>query len=565
MEFLKTFVEHANTLIWATPSFAPALVVLLLGAGFFITARLGFIQVRKLRHAVDVVAGKYDDPEHDGDLSHFQALSTALSATVGIGNIAGVATAIHYGGPGALFWMWLTALFGMALKYAECTLAMHYRTFDDDGDAAGGPMYYIEKGLGTKWKPLAILFAFAGVIASFGSGNMVQANTVAMSATTDFGANETVVGLIAATLVGVVILGGIRRIASVSSKLAPGMATVYVLGALGVIAFNLGEIPAAFGAIVSGAFNPQASLGGSVAGVFLTTLMWGVKRGLFSNEAGQGSAPIAHAAAKTDEPVREGVVAMLGPLIDTLIICTMTGLAIVSTGVWDDKFESDLQLADAKVVLVSDIGAEGNEAEQLSAALAAQEAIGASETAITITVDAGRQEQLAFIGHDGLIEEATLVDGDGDPWSGTLSFTQKGGQLTGDGPARVEGKMLLNSSALTAQAFKSGLSPLGDWGSYLVTMCVFLFALSTMISWSYYGDRCVTYLWGSKYILYYRLVYTALVFVGSVTALELVWAYGDLALGLMAFPNLLAILLLSPKVVEITKDYFGRMDGAPRL
>jgi len=563
VDFLHTIVDWANTLIWSTPASAPALVVLLLGAGFFVTARLGFIQLRRIGHAFAVVSGKYDDPAHDGDITHFQALSTALSATVGIGNIAGVATAIHYGGPGALFWMWLTALFGMALKYAECTLAMHYRTFDDDGDAAGGPMYYIEKGLGAKWKPLAILFAFAGVIASFGGGNMNQANTVAVSAATDFEANETVVGVIAAALVGVVILGGIKRIASVSSKLAPGMASVYVLGALGVIIFNIGEIPAAFGAIVSGAFNPQASLGGSVAGVFLTTLLWGVKRGLFSNEAGQGSAPIAHAAAKTDEPVREGVVAMLGPLIDTLIICTMTGLAIVSTGVWDDKFAGDLQLDHAKVVLIADMGTEGTEAERLAAALAAQEGDTASTAPITITVDEGRQEQLAFIGHDGLIEDARLVVKKDEPWSGTLTFTQKGGELSGEGPKRVQGNMLLNSSALTARAFKRGLAPLGDWGNYLVTMCVFLFALSTMISWSYYGDRCVTYLWGSKYILAYRVIYTAMVFVGSVTALELVWAYGDLALGLMAFPNLLAVLLLSPKVVEITKDYFSRMDGAP--
>ena len=563
MDILKTIVDFLNGYIWSFPETLPWLVVLLLGAGFYMTARLGFIQLRKLRHGIDVVAGKYDDPEHSGDISHFQALSTALSATVGIGNIAGVATAIHYGGPGAVFWMWLTAVFGMALKFAECTLAMHYRSFDDDGFAAGGPMYYMEKGLGAKWKPLAILFAFAGVIASFGGGNMNQANTVAVSATSDLGASAVVVGIIAAALVGVVILGGIRRIANVSSTLAPGMATIYVIAAMGVILFNIGEIPAAFATIVTEAFNPKASLGGSVAGAIAVTLLWGVKRGLFSNEAGQGSAPIAHAAAKTDEPVREGVVAMLGPLIDTLIICTMTALAIIVTGVWDDKFEGDLAFNHADTVLVASLataGDTGTEWSRLSAAKEARTKMGGQP--ITVQVTNGKQSRLAFIGRESLIEGALLLDKDGNPWSGTLSFLPDKAKFAGDDlPATVSGKMLLNSSALTAQAFKDGLSPLGNWGNLVVTLSVFLFALSTMISWSYYGDRCVTYLWGSKMVLPYRIIYTVFVFVGSVTALELVWAYGDLALGLMAIPNLIAILLLSPKLLEITKEYFARMDA----
>ena len=561
--FIEMIVGFANGIIWSTPSALPFLVVLLLGAGFYMTARLGFIQVRKLRHAVDVVAGKYDDPEHDGDISHFQALSTALSATVGIGNIAGVATAIHYGGPGAMFWMWVTAVFGMALKYAECTLAMHYRSFDDDGFAAGGPMYYIEKGLGPKWKPLAILFAFAGVIASFGGGNMNQANTVAVSATTDLGLNMYAVGAFTAGLVGVVILGGIRRIAAVSSKLAPGMALVYVAAALAVIAFNLGAIPDAFATIVTDAFNPKASLGGSVAGALMVTLLWGVKRGLFSNEAGQGSAPIAHAAAKTDEPVREGVVAMLGPLIDTLLICTMTGLAIIVTGVWDDKFETDLAFEHAGVILTADLEAApaGTEYARLTSA---QDSLSEREDApaVSVSVVDGAQSTLAFIGRESLIEGALVLGADGTPWSGALSFADGKLSFDGDasaGPAKVSGTMLLNSSALTARAFKEGLSPIGDWGNLVVTISVFLFALSTMISWSYYGDRCVTYLWGSKYVMAYRFVFTFFVFVGSVSALELVWAFGDLALGLMAIPNLIAILLLSPKVLELTKDYFGRV------
>lgn len=563
MDFLHTFVDQANTLIWATPAAFPLLIVVLLGTGLITTAALGVIQVRRLPHAFAVVAGKYDDPDHKGDVSHFQALSTALSATVGIGNIAGVATAIHLGGPGALFWMWLTAAFGMALKYAECTLSMHYRTFDDDGDASGGPMYYIEKGLGPRFGPLAkglaVLFAVAGVVASFGGGNMSQANTVAVSASMDFGARDWLVGIILAVVVGVVILGGIRRIAAVSSKLAPGMAILYVAGALVVIGFNITEVPAAFAAIVKGAFSPEASLGGSVAGGLMTTLLWGVKRGLFSNEAGQGSAPIAHAAARTDEPVREGVVAMLGPLIDTLLICTMTGLVIVTTGVWDDKFQAELQLNEADIVLTSDLGSAETEYERIQAAVGARAEVSGT---IDIPVQEGRQKLLAIVGRDGLVDEPVLLAQDGSPWSGTATFDPKSGTFVGDDvPLRVSGAMLLTSSVLTAQAFQTGLSSITPHGNLLVTLAVFLFAVSTMISWSYYGDRCVTYLLGSRWVLAYRVVYTLFVFLGSVLALELVWAYGDLALGLMALPNLVAIVLLLPKVLEVTREYFARMDA----
>lgn len=554
MHVLESVVEVLNGFVWATPTELPWLVALLLGTGFYVTTRLGFIQLRQVGHAFKVVAGKYDDPEHAGDISHFQALSTALSATVGIGNIAGVATAIHYGGPGAMFWMWLTALFGMALKYAECTLAMQYRVFDDHGDAAGGPMYYIEKGLGKRWKPMALLFAFCGVVASFGGGNMNQANSVAVSATTDFGVNAYMVGVILAAVVGAVILGGIRRIAAVSSKLAPGMASVYVLGAIVILLMNAGEIPSAVATILSDALNPKASLGGSVAGTFAVTLLWGVKRGLFSNEAGQGSAPIAHAAAKTDEPVREGVVAMLGPLIDTLIICTMTGLVIIITGVWDDKVESELPVAHVTVVAADSMtSTKVTEAKRLADAIAANKKGGPSFEA---TVANGKVSRLEFIGRESLVVDPILLK-DGEPYEGSVTFDGKGG-LQPEG-LFVRGKMLQNSSALTALAFQRGLSPLGNWGNLVVTFCVFLFAVSTMISWSYYGDRCVTYLWGSRLVLPYRIIFTAFVFLGSILALEVVWAYGDLALGLMAVPNLIAVILLLPKLLTATKEYFDRM------
>ncbi len=544
------------------------MIAVLLLAGLFVTLRLSFIQLRQCGHAIRAVLGRYDDPDDEGDISHFQALSTALSATVGIGNIAGVAMAIHYGGPGALFWMWVTAIFGMALKFAECTLSMHYRGFDADGNASGGPMYYIEKGLGPKWKPLAIFFAVCAVISSFGGGNMNQANTVAVSAYSDFGIEGWVVGLVSATLVGIVILGGIKRIAKVSSTLAPTMAAIYISGALLILIMNVDAIPGAFAEIFSQAFNPRASLGGSVAGVFSMTLLWGVKRGLFSNEAGQGSAPIAHAAAKTKEPVREGAVAMLGPLIDTLIICTMTGLVIVTTGVWDEKKQADLGIREVKTYASASVPEKGS-----SEAARVATAVGIAENAdpklgLAALCQAGRCPSLAFVGRDAFIDAAVLevktADGSFKPYDGAVTLQvqaaalkppKEGGKLK----FRVRGKMLQNSSALTAWAFDRGLSPIGDWGNLLVTFSVFLFALSTMISWSYYGDRCIEYLFGARFVLPYRLVYVVFVFIGSVAALRIVWDFGDLALGLMAVPNLIAVVLLMPEVVKITNDYFKRM------
>ena len=547
---MESIIGTVEKYVWGFPTDLPWLVVVLLAAGFYVTLRMMFVQLRHVGHAILVVTGRYDDPDDPGDVNHFQALSTALSATVGIGNIAGVATAIHYGGPGAVFWMWVTAVFGMALKFTECTLSVHYRSFDDKGEAAGGPMYYIERGLGKAWKPLAIIFAFCAILSSFGAGNMNQANTVASSADEYLGVSTYLVGGILVIVVGAVILGGIKSIAKVSSRLAPTMAVVYVLAALVILTINAGEIPAAFGTIISSAFSPEPVAGGSVAGVFSLTLLWGVKRGLFSNEAGQGSAPIAHAAAKTDEPVREGAVAMLGPLIDTLIICTMTALVIVITGVWKEK-KSDVQ----------DLGS-------VSVALAAEQAAGSGP--MSIAVVEGRQDELVFSAVDAPIDEAVIL-ASGKPLSGTLTYdpTSGGIEAQAQGGAKaenlaVEGKMLRNGSPLTSWAFTEGLSPLGDWGHWVVTLCVFLFAVSTMISWSYYGDRCVTYLFGSRYVIFYRVFFLLFVYLGSVLALKTVWTMGDIALGLMTVPNLIAVALLTPKVVKLSRDYFGRMKSGAK-
>jgi AGCS family alanine or glycine:cation symporter len=318
METFENVVGTLNDLVWSTPSFFPFMVAVLLSFGIFITLRLGFVQIRHFRHGILTVTGKFDHPDAIGDVNHFQALTTALSATVGIGNIAGVAIAIHYGGPGALFWMWVTAFFGMAVKYTECTLAVKYRVQNSDGSVSGGPMYYIEKGLGEQWKWLAVFFAAMAVICSFLTGNAVQANTVADTMKATFSIPGWVTGLATASVVGFVIVGGIKRIGRVTASLMPIMALIYVLGALIILLLNVEKVLPAFGTIIEYAFNPRAGAFGVGSGLFLTTLIWGIKRGLFSNEAGQGSAPIAHGAAKTKEPVREGVVALLEPFIDTL-------------------------------------------------------------------------------------------------------------------------------------------------------------------------------------------------------------------------------------------------------
>ncbi len=427
---------------------AMPLTITLIGTGIFVTISLGFIQIKRLRHSFEVVLGKYDDPDDEGDVTHFQALSAALSATIGIGNIAGVAIAIRLGGPGALFWMWVTALLGMALKYAECTLSHRYRVINEDGSASGGPMYYIEKGLGPKWKSLAVFFASCAVICSFCTGNMNQANTIAQT----FASYNVPIwfsGLFIAFLVGLVIIGGIKRIAAVASRLVPTMAILYVLGALIILINHSNYIVPSFISIFKEAFSLEAGWGG-----LLTVIMWGVRRGLYSNEAGQGSAPIAHAAAKTKESAREGAVALMGPFIDTIIVCTMTGLAILSTNV--------------------------------------------------------------------------------------LNTTDLTGAL------------------LTREAFRSGFSFAPDIGSFIVNIAVLLFAYTTMVAWSYYGDRSIEYLAGPKAIKPYRWVYVFFNFLGAVLPLTFVWNFGDIALSLMTIPNLIGVILLTGSLKKITSDYFNR-------
>ena len=526
------------------------MVILLLGTGVYLTIRTGFVQITRLGHGFGVTSGKYDDPDDPGDVSHFQALTTALSATVGIGNIAGVAMAIHWGGPGALFWMWVTAFLGMATKYSEVTLAQKYRIEDERGTVAGGPMYYIERGLGPKWKPMAVFFALMLAFTAFFTGNAVQANTVADQLGTTFGVPLWITGVITAGVVGAVILGGIARIGRVTAVLAPIMAAIYVAGALLIILMNLGAVPGAFITIFTEAFNPQAGVAGVGAGVFIITLMWGVRRGLFSNEAGQGSAPIAHAAAKTNEPVSEGVVALLEPFIDTIVICSFTGLVIILTGTYSERFPTEITLGGGDLTYTA------------QTAESRYEGVGAPDEIVIIEgahMQAGVGDPLVSW-HEAPVNRLYVDEAQTQLFTGTV-FPQLGTAVNASGLdtlSSLYGDAVENAAPLTAAAFREGLAPLGDWGHLIVVFGVLLFGISTAISWSYYGDRCAHYLFGQRALLPYKMLFLAAHFLGAVLPLAVVWALGDVALAIVIWPNLLALIFLAPTVVEETKSYFER-------
>jgi len=550
MDTFDNIITWLVDLIWNTPEAFPAMVIVLLSFGVFITFRLGFIQIRRFGHGLKVVTGFYDDPEDEGDINHFQALTTALSATVGIGNIAGVALAIHYGGPGALFWMWVTAVLGMAIKFTEVTLAQEYRSQNPDGTVSGGPMYYIEKGLGPNWKWLAVAFAISAAICAFLTGNAVQANTVADVMKTDFQIPTAITGLITASLVAAVVLGGIKRIGRVTSRLVPFMGVLYVLGALVILLLHYEAVLPSLWTIVSSAFNPQAGALGVGSGALIFTLSYGVQRGLFSNEAGQGSAPIAHSAAKTDEPVREGVVALLEPFIDTLVICTMTGLVIVSTGSWDMQHKSSIDPSSDIVTYEITDGA--------------AEAGGSSSN--TLYFSNGVPENGSMNHYNFPVDTMFTDAGYSTPFTGRIVVNNENVQvISEDGTefGNLYGGVIQNGAPLTSAAFERGLNPLFPGGGYLVTFAVLLFAISTSISWSYYGDRAAQYLFGFKSIFWYRLAFVGMHFLGAVATLTVVWNFGDVMLGLMAFFNIIALFALSGVAYKITKNYFGREHETP--
>ena len=541
-------------------------VFFLLGTGVFFTIYLGLPQFRYFGHAIRIVKGKYDKAGDVGDTSHFQALTTALSGTVGTGNIAGVALAIHLGGPAALFWMLITAVLGMCTKFVEVTISHKYRDILPDGSISGGPMYYMKKRMnittrsGKIIKTGALLggfFAFATILSSFGTGCLPQINSISESMFTSFGINHALTGGILAVLLGMVIIGGIKRIAKVTSTLVPMMALIYLVGAILVIATNYQNILPSIASIFTDAFTGSAAVGGFLGAGFAFTFNKGVNRGLFSNEAGQGSAPIAHSAAKAHEPVSEGMVAILEPFIDTIVICTITGLVLLSTGVWNEKIENRFQQADLTII-------DGSYAESDEADKALFSRVFSNDTTLalftgTLQVNGGEvvTPGITIIHAESFAENVQVTRGSEKytgpiPVSGgTVKFSELGSE---NGEVHFSGRSLIHSAALTTQAFKRSI--MGDWGQYIVSIGLLLFAFSTAISWSYYGGRAVTYLFGSKYVVVYRLIYVVGFFLASFTDTTIVWNLSYITIAIMTIPNLFGLLVLRKEIKATIDKYW---------
>jgi AGCS family alanine or glycine:cation symporter len=531
-------------------------VYLLVGTGLFFTLYLKFPQIRYFRHAFLMVSGKYDEKGAKGDTTHFRALTTALSGTVGTGNIAGVALAIHLGGPAALFWMLVTAMLGMTTKFVEVTLSHKYREFAPDGTVAGGPMYYMKNRLNMKW--MAVLFALATIISSFGTGNMPQINSIANSMHTAFGVHHAITGLVLAVLLALIILGGIKRIAATTSKLVPLMALIYFVGALSVIFANTENIAPSLAAIAGDIFTGSSATGGFLGATLAFAFNRGVNRGLFSNEAGQGSAPIAHAAAKADHPVSEGMVAILEPFIDTIIICMLTGMVLLSSGVWKEKHENVFQRAD--LVVLDGVYDEGDPAqrEQLFLFLNPASESKARPFNGRLHIDNGKIREPVTLIHARSVAEDVVLNSTvtGERYSGILPV-ENGRIFNATSEIQLSGRSLLHSAPLTTMAFSRGL--LGDWGRFIIPISLLLFAFSTAISWSYYGDRAVTFLWGLEYVRYYRVLYVLGFFAASIIDTTIVWTFSGIAIALMTIPNIIGILLLHREMKETVADYWATM------
>jgi len=528
----------------------------LLGTGLFFTIYLKFPQVRYFKHAWKVVTGKYDKPDAPGDTTHFRALTTALSGTVGTGNIGGVAFALFLGGPAALFWMWATAFFGMTTKFVEVTLSHKYRDKTPDGSMAGGPMYYMDKRLNMKW--LAVAFAVATVISSFGTGNLPQSNSIATSIEATFGFDPLIVGSILGVLLALVILGGITRIAAVTSKIVPIMALIYILGAFTVIFANIENVGPAFVSVFSDVFTGSAATGGFLGATIAYAFNRGVNRGLFSNEAGQGSAPIAHAAAKTDEPVAEGMVSILEPFIDTILICTITGLVILSSGVWKDKHENTFDRTDMYILAGDYVESSQEDKETLYAYINDIEGHGVSDFTGEIQVVNGKAVSKGFTIFNARSFADNVVFSLGDPednFTGTLKVVD--GNLSKDNII-VRGESLIHSASLTALAFTKGF--FGESGKYVVSIGLLLFAFSTAIAWSYYGDRAMTYLFGPRSVMPYRVVYVAGFVWAAVSDTTLVWTLSAVAIVVMTLPNLFGIFLLRKEMKDSVAEYWEKFN-----
>lgn len=541
MQQLNDFLAYIDSFVSGSQWF----VLFLVGTGLFFTCYLRFPQFRFFRRAFHIVSGKYDRDHHTGDTTHFQSLATALSGTVGTGNIAGVALAIHLGGPSALFWMMMTAFVGMATKMVEVTLSHKYREKTEDGTMAGGPMYYMKNKLKLPW--LASLFAVCTIVSAFGTGCLPQSNSISNAMFAAFGIPHYLVGLVLALLIGFIIIGGIKRIARVTEKLVPFMSLIYLLGALSVIIYHYDNIIPAFFSIFSDVIDGTAATGGFLGASVAWAFNRGVNRGLFSNEAGQGSAPIAHAAARTEEPASEGMVALLEPFIDTICICFLTGLVLLSSGAWMNKFENRFQETD--IVVLAGMYNEKNEQDRsaVAAHVAGNQPVKLYEGELLVHQGRVINSNVTFL-HARSFAEETRVYLNQQLFTGKLQVIQGKIDLKRrtEGTLTMSGKSLLHSAPLTSQAFRMGF--LGRWGELIVPLSLLLFAFSTAISWSYYGDRAVIFLWGKRYVKIYQVIFVSAFFLASFTDTTIIWTLSGFTVAMMTLPNLIGILLLRKDV-----------------
>lgn len=557
MQAVNDFLVLIDSFIGSATWFPYAL----LGTGLFFTIYLGFPQIRFFRHALKIVMGKFDRKDLPGDTSHFQALSTALSGTVGTGNIAGVAFAIHLGGPAALFWMLVTAVLGMCTKFVEVSLSHKYRTKLEDGTMAGGPMYYMKnaefklggKKVSLKW--LAAIFAFATVLSSFGTGSLPQINSISSTLLATFGIDQIVTGAVLAVLLAAVIIGGIKRIAAVTSKLVPGMAIVYFIGAFAVILFNYENIIPSFMAIFGDIFTGSSAAGGFIGANLAFAFNRGVNRGLFSNEAGQGSAPIAHASAKANEPLSEGMVAILEPFIDTIIICTVTGLVLLSSGAWSEKHLNQFEYTEIEILANQYSESNPEHKELIYNHLNDIEKLPRYNGQLKVEDGQILNDDFTFIHARSFADNVMVLKAEDllneSPYTGTVEV--QNGNIVNNSDYRIKGESLVHSAPLTAIAFNRGY--FGDYGQYIVSIGLLLFAFSTAISWSYYGDRAMTYLFGPKSVIYYRVVYVVAFFFAAFQDTSIIWTLSAITIALMTIPNLIGIIWLRKDMKRTIREY----------
>ena len=539
MEIFNNYILLLDSYFGSAPWFP----LLLLSIGIFFTFYLGIPQIRHFTKGWKILFSSGKDNE--GQTSPFQALSTALSGTVGTGNIGGVAMAIFIGGPAALFWMWVTAFLGMTTKFVEVTLSHHYRLKNNSGELVGGPMIYMEKGLNMKW--LGVIFTFCLLVSTFGSGNMPQIDNISSTIESSFGLDPLYTSIAMSLLVASVIIGGIKRISTIAASIVPLMAFIYLIGGLSVLIFNYQNIIPSLEVIIFDVFTGSSVMGGFLGASFSLAFTYGVARGLYSNEAGQGSAPIAHATSRTKHSVEEGFVSILEPFIDTLIICTLTGLVILSSGVWTDKFTNNFEKT--SMFFVEGALDENQDAEEILNFLSGNDSNVKSFSG-NLNVESGKIINNVTVINNRSIADDVMIMKNNLPYTGLIEVSDKIG-IEYD----VVGKSLVKSAVLTSKAFNKGF--FGNYGEFIVSIGLLLFAFSTVITWAYYGDRCTAYLFGEGAIIYYRVIYVFAFFIAGSGFIdtEIIWNFALITVAASTLPNLISMFLLRDKMKKIIEDY----------